>query len=474
MLWWLVVIACIVALLTLGLVIYLVVLFQSEDDKNQAWFPKIIVVLSLTLACFNVLTLPYDIANRKDPTVEGLPGGGIDVTLVWQIVLYGIAGLSFAVVPFAMFYYEAKDPDNEDACHQVRPAVCYAVITLGVFAGLLFLLWFTVGDADIPYSMYINSVADDSTGQLFTYEDAYSGRTLTMRVSFFVYLTALMSAVGWLLLFLFGGVGLTAMPMDFINTYRDRPVPITAAEYAQKKVEIGRESERLIEVGKKLDEQGRSGSASKKHRKKVLAFKMEVAALEALYDKTEISYREKGGEILKSWLALAMGILSAGLSIAWFFHIILCNIAKVTPFLNSLFIALDQAFTLFGVLAYGIFSFYLLWCVVKGCTRIGINLLLFTVYPMKVNGTLMNAFLFNAMLIMITSVSVVQFASISFADYAANTSVSTLFTTYISRLKGLEYIVMYLQYPLVGVAFLALLWLCICPRRKVKDDDDDD
>jgi len=373
-----------------------------------------------------------------------------------------------------MFYYEAKDPENDDMCHQVRPAICYSVITFACFAGLLFLLWFTVGDADIPFSLYFNSVADDANAITFTYEDAYVGKTLTMRVSFFVYLTALMSAVGWLLLFIFGGVGMTALPMDFINTYRDRPIPITAAEYAQKKMEIGRESERLIELGKKLDEQGRSGSGGKKHRKKVLAFKMEVAELEKYYEKTEISYREKGGEILKSWLALFLGIFCVGLSVAWFFHIILCNIAKVTPFLNSLFIALDKAFTLFGVLAYGIFSFYLLWCVVKGCTRVGVNLLLFTVYPMKVNGTLMNAFLFNSMLIMITSVSVVQFAAISFQDYAANTSVSTLFTTYISRLKGLEYIVTYLQYPLVAVAFLALLWLCICPRRKPKDDDDDD
>jgi LMBR1 domain-containing protein 1 len=136
-------------------------------------------------------------------------------------------------------------------------------------------------------------------------------------------------------------------------------------------------------------------------------------------------------------------------------------------------VVLNHSFSLLGVLAYGIFAFYLLWCVVKGCTKVGINLLFFKVYPMKVNGTLMNSFLFNCILIMITSVSVVQFCSISFDQYAVNTGMATLFTTYVQRLKGINYVVKYLQYPLLGIALLSVLWLLICPKRKVDDDDDD-
>jgi LMBR1 domain-containing protein 1 len=474
--WWLVVVAAVMAVITVALVFYLVVLFSSEDDKNQAWFPKIVVVLSLSLACFNVLILPYDIANRMDPALQGTPGGGIDVTLVWQIVLYAIAALTFVICPFAMFYYESRDVEQEDMCHQIRPAALYTLVSLGVFCGLLFLLWLTLGTAAIPFNKYTGNYTsvDSYSSPPSTYEATYVSGTLDIKVSLFVYLVGLMSAVGWVLFFIFGGVGLTAMPMDFINAYRDRPIPITAAEYAQKKVEIARETERLMEEGKKLDEANRSGKSGKKHNKKVLAFKNQVNDLEQYYEKVEISYKEKGGEILKAWIALAVGIVSTGLSIAWFFHIILFNIANATPFLNALFIALDKAFSLLGVLAYAIFAFYLLWCVVKGCTRVGVNLLLFTVYPMKVNGTLMNAFLFNCILIMLTSVSVIQFCAISFKNYAANTSVSTLFTTYVSRLVGVNYVVMYLQYPLVAVSFLALLWLCICPRRKVSDNDDDD
>lgn len=42
-----------------------------------------------------------------------------------------------------------------------------------------------------------------------------------------------------------------------------------------------------------------------------------------------------------------------------------------------------QVFPLFGTLAFGIFSFYLLWCVVKGAMKFGIRLLIITIHPLK-------------------------------------------------------------------------------------------
>ena len=310
----------------------------------------------------------------------------------------------------------------------------------------------------------------DFNSSLIPYASARSAQSLNIKVSFFVYLVGLMSAIGWILFFGFGGVGIVAMPFDFVNMFRDRPIPITASEYAAKKVEISKETEKLMEQGKKLDEEGRGGGG-RRHARKVLAFKNQVVELEALYEKIEISYREGGGRILKAIAALIIGIISAFLSVAWILHIIIWNIGKFTPFLNNLFIALNNALTLLGVLAYGIFSFYLLWCVVKGCTKVGLTFFIFKVYPMKVNDTLMNAFLFNSILLMLTSVTVVQFCTMSFSEYAVNTGVSTLFLTYVMRLKGVNYVVQYLQYPLLAVAFLTLLYMVIC-RRKKKDDDE--
>ena len=50
------------------------------------------------------------------------------------------------------------------------------------------------------------------------------------------------------------------------------------------------------------------------------------------------------------------------LSLAWLLHIILYLFVypPVTPFLNSLFIDLDNVFPLFGTFAFAVFCFYLI------------------------------------------------------------------------------------------------------------------
>lgn len=478
--WWLVVVACIVAVVALALIIYLVILFQSPEDKNQAWLPKIIVIIGLLMACFNVLLLPYDVANRKDPTVQNSYGGGIDVVLVWQIVMWTICGFTFLVVPFAMFYYEAYDPEQPNVCNQIKPALCYTTIALFVFVLLLVVLWLTVGFADIPYTLYVVNPTDgylpEDLPPAFTSFQAESSQTMQIQVSIYVYMVGLMSAIGWVLFFIFGGIGLAAFPYDFIENFIDRPKPITRAEYDAKLEAIGKECLRLVPIGKKLDEEGRS-NPGKKHSKKVAIFKRQVQDLEKAHEKLEIAYKDQGGSVLKAWLGLFIGILGVLLSLAWFLHVIIWNIFKVNPFLNSLFIVLDNAFSLLGTLAYGIFAFYLLWCVIKGNAKFGLNCIFFTVHPMKVNGTLMNSFLFNTLLILIASVSTVQFCAISFAEYASNTSVNQLFSTYVENLKGLNYVVKYLQYPMIAIAVLSFFFLILCQKRcraKQEEDDDDD
>lgn len=481
--WWLIVVAVLAFFLTIGLVFYLVFLYQSEEDKNQAWLPKIIVVSGLSLACFNVLLLPYDVANRFDPEVANSAGGGIDVVLMWQIVLWAIAAFTFVIVPFAIFYYEAYDPDQGNVCNQLKPAVCYTTIALFFFVLALILLWLLVGQAEIPYQLYKNSpvpaspvIATENAWYAvygFTWVENSSDATLDVQVSIFVYMVGLMAALGWILFFVFGGIGLAALPMDLISDFINRPKPITVTEYTARKEIIGKETLKLISDGKELDEQERTGTTGRKHKKKILLFKRRATALEEAFEKLEASYKHQENGVLKAWLGLFLGLGAAMLSLAWFLHIILNNIANVTPFLNAMFVALDRAFSLLGTAAYGIFAFYLLWCVVKGCCKFGMNFLIFQVHPMKIHDTMMNSFLFNTLLILISSVSVVQFCSVSFREYANNTAVDSLFTVFVSRLKGINYVTLYLQYSIVGVMVLAFLWLLICPRCKKKDDDDE-
>uniref|UniRef100_A0A7S1PTF4 LMBR1-like conserved region-containing protein n=1 Tax=Neobodo designis TaxID=312471 RepID=A0A7S1PTF4_NEODS len=478
--WWLVIVAILMAFVVLGLVFYLVFLYQHEEDRNQAWLPKCIVIFGLSLACFNVLLLPYDVANRQDPDVQNSVGGGINTVLCWQIVMWSIAVMTVFVVPFAIFYYEGLDPDQKNICNQLKPAICYTTITSLLFIILLVVLWVTVGDAEIDYHLYranggvVQGFIEMCPWAPYQYQSGSAPATLTIKVSPFVYMCGLLSAFGWILFFLFGGIGLAALPMDLISDFKNRPKPITVQEYTLRKENIGRETQALMAEGRQLEEAEENGSTGRKHKKKMLAFKAKVAALEDAYEKLTVSYEEGGGKVLPLYLGLLVGCIGTVMSIMWVLQILIHNILDASPLLSSMFIAMDSGFTLFGTVAYGMFAFYLLWCVVKGCTKFGLNLLLFTVHPMKIGGTMMNSFLFNTMLILIASVSCVQFCAMSFRDYAANTAVDALYLTYVSRLKGINYVNEYMQYPMGAIAILAFLWLAICPKCKRDDDEDDD
>src|SRR5688500_9357914 len=105
--WWLILIAVIMGLMLVGLSIYIVVIYVAENDRMSAWFPKAVVVTSFTLASVTVLLLPFDVANRKDPVTMSDYGGGLDVDLMWQIVLWTCASFIVVIIPFTTFFYEA-------------------------------------------------------------------------------------------------------------------------------------------------------------------------------------------------------------------------------------------------------------------------------------------------------------------------------------------------------------------------------
>jgi hypothetical protein len=75
------------------------------------------------------------------------------------------------------------------------------------------------------------------------------------------------------------------------------------------------------------------------------------------------------------------GVLGAVISLCWILHIVLYMFVSppVTPFLNDLFVELDGVFSLFGTVAFALFCFYLLCCVMKGNMTLGLNLIVFTV-----------------------------------------------------------------------------------------------
>ncbi|XP_066358514.1 LIMR family protein Os06g0128200-like [Miscanthus floridulus] len=107
----LVIVAAVVSVLVLLVSVYLLVNYQHPDDANQAYFPKLVVVLGLTVAVLSILMLPADVANRQ-ACRKAVHNGACNLTLpmktLWLVVYIVDAVFVFLVIPFAMFYYEGN------------------------------------------------------------------------------------------------------------------------------------------------------------------------------------------------------------------------------------------------------------------------------------------------------------------------------------------------------------------------------
>lgn len=65
---------------------------------------------------------------------------------------------------------------------------------------------------------------------------------------------------------------------------------------------------------------------------------------------------------------------------------------------------------------------------INGTCKVGLNLLVFTIHPMKLGATLMSSFLFNVALVLLASTAVIQFCSQAFSLYAYQTAIYEIFS----------------------------------------------
>lgn len=107
----LVITSVVFALLVTIAAIYFVVYFQHPNDKTVAWFPKGVVVASLSLAAWNVFLLPLDVANQKgllDPNAGSLPMDKLTLGFYATSII-----LVIVVIPFTSYFYEGEDAEDE-------------------------------------------------------------------------------------------------------------------------------------------------------------------------------------------------------------------------------------------------------------------------------------------------------------------------------------------------------------------------
>ncbi|KAL2250406.1 UNVERIFIED_CONTAM: LIMR family protein [Sesamum indicum] len=463
----LVIVAIIVCVLVFIFNVYLLVNYQHPDDANQAYFPKFVVVFGLSIAAISILMLPADVANRQ-ACRHAIYNGACNLTLpmkdLWLAVYIIDALLVFFVIPFAMFYYEG-DLDKT-VWKRMKSALLWVIVTAVVCALLLGILYGLVGKVDFTVRHLSSSTVsfpsswDFSSGQqcigngakqcsAYT-ANASSETTWTMRSTFPEYVVALATIVGSVLFTIFGGVGIACLPLSLIFSFIRRPkAVITRSQYIKEATELAKKARELKKTADALHQEERSGNKGRKWRKNVKAVEKElllleedVKALEEMYPQGEQAEATWAMTVLGYLAKLVLGVVGLIVSVAWIAHIVIYLLIDppLSPFLNEVFIKLDDVWGLLGTAAFAFFCFYLLLAVVAGAMMLGLKLVFITIHPMKWGATLMNSFLFNVGLILLCSISVIQFCATAFAYYSQATAAQEIFGHTLQSLRGIKYL----------------------------------
>jgi len=497
---WLVLVAIIMSVGVLAFIFMLFVWYSSKDDANTAWFPRIVCIFALFLACMAVLALPFDVSVHARQDKGELGSQGIDMQAVWDIILISVAVFMIAIIPFAIFFYESEqNPEEQQSCMSSQGclALMYTSCFVGIFATILMILYFVDNKARIPfenrtydYDWISNNVQIDvATSGSYTIGSVActaancekSDDELTIEMTPTVFIIAVASLIGWFLFCVFSGVGLVSLPFGLINSWRTRPKPIDRDEYKSRKGEIAELATNLKKEGEELQKSELKYMAHKpsrrekaNHKKDTTRFENSVYLLKQDLRVLNISYNLKGGNPCIPFGKFMIGIIGSVISLMWLLHICIFILPDppVDPFLNNLFIGMSlPGFNLFGVVAFGIQVFWLFLCVINGAFNFGLRIpLLFRLYPMEVGNTLLNAFLVNSWLLLVCSIPTVHFCVTAFPVYTRETQVDLLFG---SQIKYITFFGAFFQNNVFEIAmlcfsFLALIYLCACATSQEK------
>ena len=372
---------------------YFLVYFISPEDRWTAWAPKILFIFCMSLACFNVLMLPLDVANQ---TMDEANNGGIPLRGIAIISFLSSICIVYTVIPFCVFWYEGIDDGSGSS--QLGHAMKWTLPTVIVILLVFIFTWLFQKSINIDARMYVSpmlAVTDFSNIQpgcspktcfKFEYQTPKS-------IAFIIFVMGISSVLAWIIMAAFGGIGLASLPIDLITAFSDRPKPITLDIYSKNKIGMADDSKRLMVSAESIQERLKKDMTVKVRRKLKLeeaAFRRDVMNLEKKYNRNEDAYRRYGGNALLGYVRFAVGCVGSVLSFLWVLHCCLYllpnywGLQSLSPFLNDFFTSFtENNIPFLGTFFYGLFSFWLMMCVIKGNSKMGMRILFVAVHPLK-------------------------------------------------------------------------------------------
>ena len=486
---WFLILIVLIMLVLLGVInLYIMAHYSHplESKFGGSIFAKVIIILALMMAQGQILLLPLDVSDVQNDA-------GLDMKSFWYTLTMTSAIFIFFILPVAMFYYETE---GDELKSRVWHAVMMEFFFIVISCLIVFVTYATLSNADIPLykhgcdmSISVDNaqlVSLDSTS--LSTDCSGSSSEFTVTVSFAVYLIGLIAFIGWFVFLIFVGVGFSAIPIDLINEFRGRPRSMDKGEFNRRRNTLLQHVQKLRKDGKVLENVKESVDKKKglDGWKKRRFFNRDLTKYEArcLIAEREFVTLEKISNLSKVepflyWFKLLAGIVLAILSFFWIIHILLWVLIEVNgkpvhPFFNNFLDGLVSGKVEF--MSTGVFTciaLYLLWAAMKGNMKFGLRFFCFTFYPMRANETFLSSFIFNAFMISIWTMSLVQFLVTCFSQYCRDTDAYLIFLVQINNMWFFQWFWSSQFFP-----WLLLIWIIISffylifkPQEKLSLDD---
>ena len=207
--------------------------------------------VSITLSKRERCSLIHDLAIQFKGCMLGYDTracGGLDMYLFWTIMFMLILVWMVLFIPFSVFYYEEDDGVllGKEPKSRVCIAAKYELMVLFVVAVIFTLCYLFLSVTNIPIVNYsgiptalqattLVSYPTDGTFSINQFEDISTQEVnnaaattskpgvVELRLSAPVFFIGLMVFFGWFCFAIFGGIGLPALPLDFILAFVNRP-----------------------------------------------------------------------------------------------------------------------------------------------------------------------------------------------------------------------------------------------------------
>ena len=523
------IIAGMVLLIIMLLVInvYILGYYTHPEDKNQSYLAKALVILGLQLSTMSILMLPIDVSNNmgdpscdSDPSSTGVSCGRVNFYTLWE-TLFDMMGFILCVcIPFAIFYYGAEekyvdeaDKKNRTMCaSQFCRAFMVEIVVVAAILAILLACYYTSAKTTIPVAQVSTSfsnlqileyTAPTVQSSPYTYINQFLNAQDTLIMStlqttyvvqwiyslnFSIYLTGLFGWCGFWIFSVFCGAGLAALPFDMIMVFVFRPFKLAPEDIANLESDLQERTNELIEVATLMKQERKEFKqtmpSTAAWRGRGVANRVDLNRLTQMVfilerDVDEFrackSLKDDYG-VLRPYFYLIGGCVLGFVSVLWVMHMMVYMLPKPPPtlFLNAYFLWFNTWFPILGQISYGLFALYLLFCTIKGCIKFGLACFCVRIYPVKINETHMDAFLFNLGLVLVCTIPVIHFCTLAFAGYAVFSDVYLIFGVQIFYLQGFStfYVQNVFTYFILLTSVLTVGYLCYRPRDVAFSSDE--